>query len=265
MPYPLTTGYAPVNGVDIYWESRGGGGVPLVVVHGGFGLASMFGELLDQLAGQRQVVAVELQGHGHTRDTGRPFSYESFGDDIGGVIEHLGLGQADLLGYSLGGGAALRAAIQHPGRVRRLALVSVPCRRDGWFPEVRAGQEQVSSAGFDQMRQSQMYEAWAAVAPDRDAFPTLMDKTGELVSRPYDWTDEVRQITAPTLLVYADADSIPPAHAAEFFALLGGGLKDAGWDGSPPTSMRLAILPGLTHYNIFDAPQLPAVIAGFLA
>jgi pimeloyl-ACP methyl ester carboxylesterase len=265
MPCPLTTGYAPVNGVDMYWESRGEGGVPLVVVHGGFGLTSMFGELLDELAGQRQVVAVELQGHGHTRDTGRPFSFEGFGDDIGGVIEHLGLEPADLLGYSLGGGAALRAAIQHPGRVRRLALVSTPCRRDAWFPEVLTGMDQVSSAGFDQMRQSPMYQAWSQVAPDRDAFPTLMDKTGELLRRPYDWTGEVKGLTAPTLLVYADADSIPPAHAAEFFALLGGGLQDAGWDGTLPTSMRLAILPGLTHYNIFGAPQLAALVAGFLA
>jgi pimeloyl-ACP methyl ester carboxylesterase len=232
MPRPRATGYAPVDGMDIYWESRGDGGVPLVVVHGGFGLASMFGELLGQLAGQRQVIAIELQAHGHTRDAGRPFSFEGFGDDIAAVIEHLGLGQADLLGYSLGGGACLRSAIQHPGRVRRLALGSAPCRRDGWFPEVLAGFDQLSSAGFGQMRQSPMYQAWCEVAPDRDAFPALMDKTGLLLRQPYDWTEEVRRLTNPALLAYADADSIPPAHAAEFFALLGGGHRDAGWDGS---------------------------------
>ncbi|MGD0372973.1 MAG: alpha/beta hydrolase [Streptosporangiaceae bacterium] len=99
MSRPAAIGYVPVNGLDMYWESRGDGGVPLVVVHGGFGLASMFGDLLDQLAEKRQVIAVELQAHGHTRDTGRPFSFEAFGDDIAGVIEHLRLGQADLLGY----------------------------------------------------------------------------------------------------------------------------------------------------------------------
>ncbi len=265
MPQPLTTGYAPVNGVELYWESRGSGGTALVVVHGGFGVTSMFGELLDQLAEQRQVIALELQGHGHTRDIDRPFSYEAFGDDIGGVIEHLDLGQADLLGYSLGGGASLRCAIQHPERVRRLALVSTPCRRDGWFPEVRAGMAQVGRALFDQMSQSPMYQAWSAVAPDGDAFPVLMDKTGELLGRPYDWSDEVKGLTVPTLLVYADADSIPPSHAAEFFALLGGGIRDAGWDGSLTTSMRLAILPGLTHYNIFTTPQLAAVVGEFIA
>jgi pimeloyl-ACP methyl ester carboxylesterase len=240
MTNPPATGYAPVSGVQVYWESRGQGGTPLVVVHGGFGLASMFGDLLDQLAEHRQVVAIELQGHGHTRDIDRRFSYERFGDDIAGVIDHLGLAQADLLGYSLGGGASLRAAVQHPQRVRRLALVSVPCRRDGWFPEVRAGMDQVGRAGFDQMRQSPMYQAWSEV-------------------------EEVRRLRMPTLLVYADADSIPPAHAAEFFALLGGGLQDAGWDGSLAPRMHLAILPGLTHYNIFSAPQLGAVVTDFLS
>jgi pimeloyl-ACP methyl ester carboxylesterase len=264
VPHPPVTGFAPVNGVDMYWEGRGSGD-PVVVVHGGFGLTSMFGELLDQLAEKRQVIAIELQGHGHTRDTSRPFSFQGFGDDIAGLIEYLGLGQADLLGYSLGGGASLRCAIQHPGRVRKLALVSTPCRRDGWFPAVRAGMSQVGRAGFDQMKQSPMYHAWSQVAPDREAFPALMDKTGELLRQPYDWSDEVKQITTPTLLVYADADSIPPAHAAEFFALLGGGLQDAGWDGSLATSMHLAILPGRTHYDIFSAPQLAAVVADFIA
>jgi pimeloyl-ACP methyl ester carboxylesterase len=265
MTAELTTGYAPVNGVDMYWESRGDGGVPLVVVHGGFGVTSMFGTLLDHLASQRRVIAIELQGHGHTRDISRPFSYEAFGDDIACVIEHLGLGQADLLGYSLGGGVSLRCAIQHPATVRRLALVSTPFSRNGWFPEVRAGMEQMSRAGFEQMRQSPMYQAWSEVAPDPDAFPSLMDKTGDLLRQPYDWSEEVRQITTPTLLVYADADSMSPGYAAEFFALLGGGLKDAGWDGSLATSMHLAILPGLTHYDIFDAPQLAAIVADFIA
>jgi pimeloyl-ACP methyl ester carboxylesterase len=263
MEHPGTTGYASISDMDVYWESRGNGGTPLVVVHGGFGLASMFGELLAQLALRRRVIAIELQGHGHTRDIARPFSFEAFGDDIAGVIDALDLGQADLLGYSLGASASLRAAIQHPRLVRRLALVSIPCRRDGWFPEVLAGMSQLSSAGFEQMKQSPMYQAWLAVAPDVSSFPALMDKTGDLLRKPYDWTEEIRQLAMPTLLVYGDADSIPATHAAEFFALLGGGLKDAGWDGTLPTEMRLAILPGLTHYNIFDAPQLASVISEF--
>ncbi len=260
-----TTGYTPVNGVDMYWESRGSGDTPLVVVHGGYGLTSMFCGLLDQLADQRRVVAIELQGHGHTRDVDRPFSFEAFGNDIACLIDTIGPGCADLLGYSLGGQASLRCAIQHPEKVRTLSLVSIPCRREGWFPDVLAAFDQMSSAGFDQMRQSPMYKAWTDVAPDRDAFPTLMDKTGDLLRQQYDWTEELKRLSTPTLLVYGDADSIPTSHVAEFFSLLGGGVKDAGLDGSGKTDMRLAILPGRTHYDVFYAPQLAAVMADFLA
>jgi pimeloyl-ACP methyl ester carboxylesterase len=264
MTQPPVSGYAPSSGTDVYWESRGGGGTPLIVTHGGFGTTAMFGGLLDQLAGSRQVIAIELPGHGHTRDHGRPFSWEGLGDDIAAVIEHLGLGQADLLGYSLGATASLRAAIQHPGRVRRLAAVSAPCRRDGWFPGVRDGMDQIGPALFDQLRHSPMYQAYCEVAPDPGAFPALIGKTGELLRTPYDWTDEVRQLKLPVLLAYGDADSISPAHAAEFFALLGGGLADAGWDGSALGHARLAILPGATHYDIFTSPQLAATAAAFL-
>jgi pimeloyl-ACP methyl ester carboxylesterase len=257
-------GFAPVGELQVYWRSLGEGGTPLVVVHGGFGVVEMFGEVLGALAARRRVVAVELQGHGRTADVDRAFTFEAFGDDVAGVVAHLGLGPVDLMGYSLGAGAVLRAAIQHPDLVRRLVVVSGPCRREGWYPEVRAGMDQVGSAGFEMMRQSPMYAAYAAVAPDVDAYPRLMDKTGELLRRPYDWTEEVRGLAAPTLLVYADADSIPLTHAAEFFALRGGGLHDAGWDGSLRPPSELAVLPGRTHYDVFAAPELAGVVTGFL-
>jgi pimeloyl-ACP methyl ester carboxylesterase len=160
-----------------------------MVVHGGFGLASLFGDMLDHLATGRRVVAVELQGHGHTRDIDRPFSFEEFGRQILGVAAHLGFEQLDLLGYSLGATACLHSAFQDPDRVRRLALVSIACRRDGWFPEVLAGMDRVNRSQFEQMSQWPMYAAWLAVAPDPEAFPTLMDKTGALLSQSYDWTD----------------------------------------------------------------------------
>lgn len=264
MKKPTTTGYAPVNGMDLYWESYGHGGTPLIVAHGGFGLISMFSELVDALSAHRQVVAIELQGHGHTHDIDRPFSYEAFGDDIGLLIEHLELSSADLLGYSLGAGASLRAAIQHPELVRKLALVSFPVRRDGWFPEVRALFDQMGSAGFEQMKHSPMYHAYSQVAPDPDAFPTLMDKTGELQRSAFDWSDDVQTLRAQTMVLYADADSIPLTHIAEFYALLGGGLRDAGWDGSARAKSQLAILPGLTHYNIFAAATLVVTVDEFL-
>src|SRR3954468_16387928 len=139
----ITEGYAPVNGVQMYWRSIGEGGTPLVLVHGGFGTADTWGGLLEELAERRRVIAVELQGHGRTADINRPFRCESFGDDLAALIGHLQLGQADLLGYSLGAGAAPRAAIRHPEAVRRLVVVSTAFRRDGWFPAVLQGMDQV--------------------------------------------------------------------------------------------------------------------------
>ena len=260
----LQSGYAPVNGLRMYWEARGEGGVPLIVSHGGFGTTAMFGGLLDELAAGRRVVAIELQGHGHTADIDRPFSYEAFGDDIAALAGHLGIGQIDLLGYSLGAGASLRCAIQHPSLVRRLIVAATPCRREGWFPDVLAAMAQVGGGLLEQMRRSPLFEAWATVAPDADAIPTVMDRMGALLRTPYDWSEEVAGLAIPVLLVFGDADSIPPAHAAEFFALLGGGLRDAGWDGSLAGVSRLAILPGRTHYDLFSAPELAAIVERFL-
>jgi len=263
MSEPSATGYASVDGAELYWERHGSGGTPLVVVPGGFGLVSMCGELIEALSRRRQVLGVELQGHGHVRDSDRPFSYEAFGDDIAGLIGHLGLPRADLLGYSLGAGACLRAAVQHPALVRRLAVVSFPYCRDGWHPEVRAAFDQMSRAGFGQMRQSPLYAQYSRVAPDPEAFPELMDKIGDLQRIPYDWSAEVRDLQAETLLVYADADSIPVTHVAEFYALLGGGLHDAGFDDSARAGAQLAVLPGLNHYNVFQSAALAAVADGF--
>jgi pimeloyl-ACP methyl ester carboxylesterase len=258
------TGYAPANGVDIYWESRGSGGTPLVLLHGGFGLASLFHEVAGQFAADRQVIALELQGHGHTADIDRAFTWDDFGDDVAAVIAHLGLGPVDLLGNSLGGVAGLRCAIRHPDAVRKLIVISAPFRRSAWFPEVLAGFDQMTGATlFDMLRQSPMYAEWLKIAPDTSSFPTLIDKTGALLRQPYDWSAEVGQLDLPVLLVCGDSDSIPPSHAAEFYALLGGGQRDAGWDGGLPTTSRLAIVPGRTHYDIMDSPQLPAMIAEF--
>jgi pimeloyl-ACP methyl ester carboxylesterase len=265
MGQAVTTGYAPVSGVSMYWESRGEGGVPLILVHGGYGWIGTFGSLLADLSADRQVIGIELRGHGHTADTGQPFTWAALADDIAALIAHLGLGQADLLGQSLGGIASLRCAIAHPDLVRRLVVVSAPHRRDGWLPEIRAAFDQMSRATLlDVLGPSPVGEAYRAAAPDPGGLPELIDKTGALLREPFDWSAEVRGLALPVLLVYGDADSIPPASAAEFFALLGGGQRDPLPGGPLPVDSRLAILPGITHYSILDAPQLPGIIDGFL-
>ena len=210
------------------------------------------------------MITVDLQGHGRTADVDRPLSFQTTGDDIAALIRHLGLPQADVMGYSFGAATALRTAIQHPGLVRRLVIVSHPVRHDGWFPQSLAGFDQMGPAFAEAMRQSPIYEAYARVAPRVEDWPVLVDKMGTLLRQDYDWSAEVAKITAPVMLVYGDADSVWPAHIAEFYALLGGGLRDANWDGSARPVARLAILPGHTHYDIFFSPDLPHAVIPFL-
>jgi len=255
--------YADANGVSLYYEEHGSG-QPLVLVHGGLGSGEMFGPILPALGAGRRVITVDLQAHGRTPDVDRPLRYETLGDDLAGLIEHLEAAKADVLGYSLGAGAALRAAIQHPRVVRRLVIVSFPCRRDGWHAESLTGMDQMGPHLAEPTKQSPPYAAYARIAPRPQDWPVLLGKTGDLLRRDYDWSGELGQITAPVMLVFADADSIRPAHIAEFYALVGGGLRDANWDGSARSVARLAVLPGHTHYDVLTASGLPGAVIPFL-
>jgi pimeloyl-ACP methyl ester carboxylesterase len=264
--HPPTTGtYAPVNGLQLYHEIHGSG-QPLILLHGGFGSTGMFsGVLLPALAANHQVILVDLQGHGRTADIERPLSFEAMADDVAALIGHLGLERASLMGYSLGGVTALQTAIRHPALVDRLVVVSSPHKRTAWHAENLAGMDLLGAAQAEGMKQTPMYAAYAQIAPRPDDWTGLWDKMGDLLRRDYDWSAEVAQLVTPTLLVYGDADSVSPAHAAEFFGLLGGGARDGSWDRSGVTPHRLAILPNTTHYDIFMSPLLAAVVTPFLA
>jgi len=255
--------YASVNGLNLYYEIHGAG-EPLILLHGGVGAIQMFGEVLPSLAQNRQVVAVDLQAHGRTADIDRELRFELMAGDIAALIKHLGLEEADVMGYSLGGGVALRTAIQHLDVVKKLVLVSTPFKRDGWHPEILAGMGQMGPQVAEPMKQTPMYQLYASIAPKPEDWPVLLTKLGELLRQDYDWSNEVAAIKAPTLIVVGDADSVRTAHAVAFFELLGGGKVDAGWDGSGMSNARLAILPATTHYNIYSSPQLSAVVAPFL-
>jgi pimeloyl-ACP methyl ester carboxylesterase len=247
----------------MYYEIHGAG-EPLILLPGGLGLTSMFGDVLPLLAEDRQVIAVDLQAHGRTADIDRPLSYELMGDDIAALIVHLGLAKTDLMGYSLGAGVALRTAIQHPELVHKLVIVSTPFSQNGWYPEIVASMAQMNGAAAEFMKDSPMVQEYARVAPRPEDFPVLLDKIGDLLRRNYDWSDDVAALRMPTMLIFGDADSVPPAYAARFFELLGGGKTDAGWDGSGMSEARLAILPGTTHYNIFFSPLLVSAVRPFL-
>lgn len=263
MPVAVERGIVRVNGVDYHYQIHGKG-APLLLLHGGLGATEMFAPILPDLADGRRVIGVDLQGHGRTALGDRPIDLVDIADDLTAILDSLGYDEIDVAGYSLGGGVALRLAVQHPERVRRLAIVSAGFARDGYFPDILEQQAQVSGDAAPFMMDTPMYQTYAALAPEPERFPELLDRMGELMRRPYDWSDDVRNLAVPTLLVFGDSDMYRLEHILEFYRLLGGGVRDGGWMGEGMGPNRLAILPGRTHYDIFMAPEMVRVVRAFL-
>jgi pimeloyl-ACP methyl ester carboxylesterase len=260
---PSKTGHVAVNGVSYYYEIHGEG-EPLLLLHGGLGSIDMFGPALPALARTRRVIGVDLHGHGRTTLGDRKISLIDMGDDLAVVLDQLGETQVDVLGYSLGAGVAFRLAVQHPGQVRRLALVSAGFAQDGFYPEMLPMQAQLGAAMADMMKDTPMYKSYAAIAPNPAEFPRLLDRMGELMRTPYNWADDVKTLEMPVMLVYGDSDMFRLEHIVEFYKLLGGGVQDAGWMREHMPQNRLAILPDVTHYDIFMAPALATTVLPFL-
>jgi pimeloyl-ACP methyl ester carboxylesterase len=260
---PTRTGHVLANGVNYYYELHGRG-EPLLLLHGGLGSIDMFRPLLPMFAKERQVIAVDLHGHGRTALGDRPIDLIDIGNDLAVVLKQLGHNQVDVLGYSFGAGAAFRLAVQHPTMVRRLALASAGFAQDGFYPEMLPMQAQVGAAMADAMKETPMYISYAAVAPRPQDFPRLLDRMGELMRKPYDWAEDVKKLQMPVMLIYGDSDMFRLEHVVRFYQLLGGGLKDAGWMREHMSKNRLAILPNLTHYEVFMSPALPATALPFL-
>jgi pimeloyl-ACP methyl ester carboxylesterase len=248
----------------MYYEEHGEGD-PLMLLHGGLGSVEDFASLLPALGEGRRVIAADFPGHGRTPDVDRPLRPELLADDVAALISQLGAGPADVLGYSLGADAALRLAIQHPALVRRLVLVSTACRRDGWFPEVLEAFDAMGPELAEPMKQSPPGVLYARIAPNPEDWAALVAKTADSLKVDYDWSEEVAALELPVMLVYADADAVRPAHVAEFYALLGGGLRDAGWDMSYRPAARLAVIPGATHYDLLESPVVAPAVLPFLS
>jgi pimeloyl-ACP methyl ester carboxylesterase len=257
------SGVAKVNGIELGYRVSGEG-EPLILLHGGFGSLDMFGPNLELLAAGRRVIGVDLQSHGRSPAADRPMRFETMADDVAALVPSLGLERATIMGFSLGGGVALRTAIQHPDVVERLVLVSTPCRRRGWYPEMTAGMESMGPETAEPLMQTPMYEGYRQVAPRVEDWPVLVRQLTELLKVDYDWSAEIPGLPMPVMLVIGDADGLPPSHAVEFFELLGGGQRDANWDRSGMTHHRLAVLPGVTHYDINVMPALSAAVIPFL-
>jgi len=261
------SGYAPVNGIELYYEVHGQG-KPLVLLHGGFGSIEMFGPVLVELAKSRQVIGVDLQGHGRTLPFDRPMTFANLAADVAALIKWLGHDQADVMGYSLGAATALRVAIEHPDVVNKLVVSSTAFAFAGWHDYNQQGMKGMAAnpaAAVEGMKQTPMWQAYAALMPDAEAnWPKTIAQTAALVGADYDWSADIGRIKAPTQLVYGDWDAVRTSHVAAFFELLGGGKQDANWDGSGMNKNRLAVLPGVTHYTMFMDPRLATTAAAFL-
>lgn len=255
------TGYASVDGLEMYYEIHGTG-QPLVLLHGAYTTIDLsFGALLPTLAEDRQVIAVELQGHGHTAYRDAPLSYEQLADDTAALLKELNIEQADFFGYSLGANVALQAAIRHPDLVRKLVVVSAYFDPSGLYPGVLEGIAQTKPEDFTG---SGLPEAYASVAPDPDGWPSLVEKVKELDLGFSGWPPEsIESIRVPTLIVVGDSDIVSVEHAARMFGLLGGGVP-GDFAGLP--SSQLAVLPGTTHIGVLAerTDSLHSTITPFL-
>ncbi|TMC51917.1 MAG: alpha/beta hydrolase [Chloroflexi bacterium] len=254
---------ARVNGIDLAYQDLGTGS-SLVLLHGGFGSVEMFGPNVDLLAARHRVIGVDLQSHGRSPAADRPMRFETMADDIAALITELKLERTAIMGFSLGGAVALRTAIQHPALVSRLVLVSTVFKRSGWYPEMTAGMDAMGPETAEPLKHSPMYQDYVQIAPRQEDWPVLVTQLAAALKIDYDWSGDVATLPMPVMIVIGDADGVPPSHAVDFFGLLGGGKRDANWDHSGMTHHRLAVLPGLTHYDINMSPTLAQAIIPFL-
>jgi pimeloyl-ACP methyl ester carboxylesterase len=256
-----TSGTVAVHGLEMYYETHGQGR-PLVLIHGAFSaIGTSFGALVPGLAESRRVVALELQGHGHTADIDRPLSYEALADDVIAAIDELGLGQVDLWGYSLGAFVALTVVLRSPRTVRKLVFMSGTYTLDGMHPGLT---EMLAGMTPEMMHGSQFHDEYLRIAPHPEDFATLFAKKTALDAGFHDLSDdEIRSIEAPTLVIIGDSDLVRPEHAVHMFRLLGGGVFGDMPPGMPAS--QLAVLPGTSHVSIASrADLLIPIVTGFL-
>jgi pimeloyl-ACP methyl ester carboxylesterase len=236
------TGYAQIGELRMYHEIHGRG-TPLVLLHGAYMTIDLMGPLLPELAKTRQVIAVELQGHGHTADIDRPLTYEQMADDTATFVRTLDVDRADVFGYSMGSGVALQLAIRHPNVVRKLVVASASFSSDGMNP---VALEMFPSITPEMFAGSPIEEEYLRTAPDPRDFPKLVEKLTQLDVTPFAWPEQdIAGIAAPTLIVLGDSDGVRLEHAVELFRLLGGGVM-GDLEGLPKS--QLAVLPGTAHY-----------------
>lgn len=241
---PAENGYADVNGLKMYYEVYGEG-KPIVLLHGSFMTIPLnWLQWIPLLAKDRKVIVAEMQGHGRTRDIPRPFSYEGMADDVSGLLKHLKVDSADILGYSMGGGIAFQFAVRHPRQVRRLVVLSGTYAHDGWWPDAEAS---FATATADMFKGTSIQKQYDSFGNDPARFPQFVKKVISIDLKAYNWSGDVKNIKAPLFVALGDADGVRYEHALELFRAKGGG-KMGDIHGLPKS--RLAIIPGTTHIGM---------------
>jgi pimeloyl-ACP methyl ester carboxylesterase len=242
-----TTGYAPVNGLKMYYEIRGSG-EPVVLLHGAFmAITDDWRVWINELAKSRKVIAIEMQGHGRTADIDRDITYENLSDDVAGLLDYLKIPNADLIGYSLGGGVAIQTAIRHPEKVRKVVSISAPIRRDGWVKEANDFWPNFS---FEMMKGTPAETGYRELNPNPNGFPVFFNHIKATAMKPYDFgADKLKATKAPMFFIHGDADGVRLDHIAEMYRLKGGDLHG---DMQPHPESRLAILPNTTHVTLMN-------------
>ena len=248
-----TTGYAPVNGLKMYYEVHGSGD-PVVLLHGSFmTITNNWTRWIGELSKTRKVIAVEMQGHGRTADIDREFSYEHLADDVAALLDHLKIPSADLIGYSMGGGVAMRCAIRHPEKVRKVVSISARFRQDGL---VKEGLDAFPKLTPEAFKDSPIEIEYKKLSPTPDKFADLVNHIKAMASTPFDFGfDKLRATKAPMFFIHGDADGVRLEHIAEMFRLKGGEVHG---DMRPRSASRLAILPDTTHVTLMD--RMPVIV-----
>lgn len=257
---PTSSGYAPVNGLKLYYEVYGSG-KPLVLLHGAFNTIDMaFGQLIPELAKNHQVIVAEMQAHGRTADIDRAFSFESMADDVAALLKFLKTDSADIFGYSMGGGIAWQLAIRHPKLVKKLIITSAVYKYEGWSLETRTILPTLTPAMFEGTPIKTEYDR---LAPDPNHFSAFVNKMKTIVSTSYDFgADKIKALKVPTLIISADGDGVTPEHSVETFRLRKGGYMI---DFGPVPATQLAIFPGNSHISVmFQKDWLLSMIDPFL-
>lgn len=253
---PSDSGYATVNGTKVYYEVYGDG-MPVVLLHGAYMTIDMnWGQLIPRLSKTRKVIAIELQGHGHTPYSDRPLSRATLASDVEGVMDHLKIDSADVAGYSFGGSVAYQFAIQSPKRLRRLVIISSAYKSSGWMPQVNDAFKSMKPELFED---SPMHAAYDAVAPDKTKWTNFLQQMIALAGQPFDMGDSnIAKITAPVLLIFGDNDGVDKVELMKTYQLLGGGvIADFG---TMPKS-HLAIVPSQGHWSLMQQTE---TIFGYL-